>query len=347
MPIGHMYGGNMTKNNTVEIIKKITGTFFLPVAMYLIMMAVCYSNGKMYYGTWSMWRVLIVDIAISVTCAMGIGIQLKNGRMDFSGGAIMLLAAILAGNISKEMKSSPILLLILCIIFCLILSLLVALIYIFGRLPIIIATIGMALLYEATTCYVFNGSGITLVANLKLKIFSTYPMVLIPFLGAVLVYAFYSKFTVVGKQALLLANNQQSAVNIGLNEKWNIIITYLYSGLIFGFATCIYVTVNKHGASYSSLSTIGELFNNILPVFIGFMLAKFCGDTIGTIVGSVTLCLMSFGLSAVLEAERGAALSLIITGVFLLVINAVAGQGNNIKKMMEYIGKSLVRKVIT
>ena len=35
---------------------------------------------------------------ISISCAMGIGLQFKNGRFDFSGGAIMLLSAIIAGR---------------------------------------------------------------------------------------------------------------------------------------------------------------------------------------------------------------------------------------------------------
>ena len=54
-----------------SLLTRIVGTLALPVAMYLIMMALCYANGKMYYGTWDMWRTLIVDIALSLTCAMG------------------------------------------------------------------------------------------------------------------------------------------------------------------------------------------------------------------------------------------------------------------------------------
>ena len=42
-----------------------------------------------------------------------------------------------------------------------------------------------------------------------------------------------------GRQATLLANNQQSAVNIGIKENRNVIISYVFSGLIFGLATVI------------------------------------------------------------------------------------------------------------
>lgn len=308
-------------------VKKIIGTIMLPLTMFIIVMIACYSNGKMYFGTLAMWKVLIVNIAISVTCAMGIGLQFKNGRFDFSGGAIMLLSAIIAGNMAKGFGNNTTIFFVLCILVSIILSLIVGLVYVYGRLPIVIATIGMALLYESITCLIYNGAGINLVANTQLKVFSAYPMVLIPFCGVIFIYWFYSQVTVYGKQGEVLANNQQAAVNIGINEKKNVIISYLFSGIIFGLATTIYASAAMRSASFSSLSTVGQLFSNILPVFIGLMLGEFCNDTIGIIMGSITLALMSFGFEAVISAEMGSAISTIITGLFVLVINVASAKG--------------------
>ena len=309
------------------IIKRAVGTLILPVAMYLVMMALCYSNGKMYFGTWTMWRSLIADIALSATCAMGIGLQFKNGRFDFSGGAIMLLAAIIAGNVAKEAGDSLVVLVAVSIGVCVACSLLVAVVYVFGRMPIVIVTIGMALLFEALTCLIYNGGGINLVGNSTLKSLSSFPGVLIPFLCCIGVYAFYSYLTTTGKRASLLANNQQAAANIGVRESRNVIISYVYSGILFGLATSIYCTTAKLTGAFNSLQTVTSLFSNILPVFIALALSVFCGDTIGIIVGAVALSLMSFGLEAVYTAEFGSALSFILTGVFVLLFNFIAGQG--------------------
>lgn len=318
-----------------EWIKKIAGTLMLPVIMYLIVMVACLANGKTYFGSWAMWKSLMVNIAVSVTCAMGIGLQFKCGRFDFSGGAIMLLAAILAGNTAKSMGNSPIVFAALCLVLCVAFSLLVGLVYIYGRLPIVIATIGMALLYESVTCLVFRGAGINLVSNTTLKAFSSYPLVLVPTVCAIAVYYFFGNVTVSGRQSVLLSMNQQAAVNIGVNENKNVLVSYLFSGLIFGFATMIYASTGLHDASYSSLTTVGELFSNILPVFIGLMLGSFCNDTIGTLMGSITLCLMSFGLTTVISSEMGNSISMILTGVFVLVINVASGQGAKIIAMLK------------
>lgn len=315
-------------------LSRILGTLALPVAMYLIMMILCFSKGKMYFGTWNMWRTLIVDIALSITCAMGIGLQFKCGRFDFSGGAIMLLTSIVAGNVALSMDNSVAAMVVLCIALCVILSVLVAVFYVFGRVPIVITTIGFAMLYESVTCLIYGSRGINIVSNMTLRIFSTYPYALIPLALAIAIYAFYSYCTVSGKQAQLLANNQQAAVNIGIREKKNVIISYVFSGLIFGCATIIYMANGMHRAATTSMATVGELFSNILPVFIGLIVGVFCGDTIGTIVGSLTLCLMSYGLKAVFSDELGAAISTICMGVFILVINVIGSQGGNIVKLL-------------
>lgn len=314
-------------------LSRIVGTLALPVIMYLVMMVLCYSNGKMYFGTWRMWQTLIVDIALSIACAMGIGLQFKCGRFDFSGGAIMLLSAIIAGNTAVKMDSTLLVMVALTIVLCLAFSLTVALFYVFGRVPIIITTIGMAMLYESVTCLIYNGRGINIVSNMGLRVFSTYPAVLLPLVLVIALYAFFSYGTVSGKQSVLLANNQQAAVNIGVSENKNVIISYVFSGLIFGLATVIYLGKGMHNAAFTSMSTVNELFSNILPVFIGLIVGAFCGDTIGTIVGSVTLCLMSYGLTAVFSSELGSSISMICMGVFILAINVVSAQGGRLTKL--------------
>lgn len=307
----------------MSISKRIAGTLALPALMFLVMMVFCNANGVTYFGTVAMWRTLVVNIAVSCTCALGIGLQFNNGRFDFSGGAIMLLSAIIAGNSAKNMGNSLILFAVLCLALCTVLSVLVAVLYVYGRLPVAVSTITIALLYEAVTPLMYNGAGINLIANMELKKFSQFPLVLVPFVLAVLIYIFYKQFTMTGKQSTLLANNQGAAVNIGISEKKNVILSYVFSGLIFGCATMVWTPLTIKSASFSSLSTVGSLFTNILPVLIGLALAKFCGEAIGTLMGALTLSMMSYGLQAVLSAELGSAISMVLMGVFIFVFNVI------------------------
>ena len=59
----------------------------------------------------------------------------------------MVLASILAGNLALDHGFGPLVYLLLCIGFGALLSTVTGLIYVLGRLPIMICTIGVALLY--------------------------------------------------------------------------------------------------------------------------------------------------------------------------------------------------------
>ena len=239
----------------------------------------------------------------------------------------MLLSAIVAGNIAQKYDNNLVAFAVLCVALCMLLNVCVALVYIYGRLPIIIVSLGMALVFESITAVIFSGRGVNLTANAMLKQFSTFPMALIPLIASVVIYAAFSYVSVTGRQSQVLANNQQAGVNIGINEKRNILISYIYSGAILGFATMIYASSGIINASFSSLSSIGGMFTNLLPVFVGLILARFCGDTVGIMLGVITMSLMDFALQAVLKAELGSAVTTIVTGVFLLLINVADAKG--------------------
>ena len=317
----------MFKEKIQSILKNICGALVLPVLMYVVMMIFCFQNGKMYYGSVAMWRSLISTIAASATCAYGIGIQFKSGRLDFSAGSVMLLSAIIAGNVSQMFGNNLIIVSLLCIFVCVLLNIGVAIVYIYGRLPIIIVTLGMALLYESITAVVFEGRGVNLTANSTLKSLTLFPLVLIPLVMSIFIYAIFTYWSVTGRQAQILANNQQAGVNIGINEQKNILVSYIYSGIILGLATMIYASTGIISASFSSLSSIGGMFTNLLPVFVGLILARFCGDTMGILLGVITMSLMEFAMKAVLKAELGSAVTTMMIGVFLLFINIADAKG--------------------
>ena len=73
----------------------------------------------------------------------------------------MLLGAIIAGNTAVRAGNNLLLMFVLCVGCCLALSMLVALFYVYARVPIIITTIGFALLYESITCLIFDGTAST------------------------------------------------------------------------------------------------------------------------------------------------------------------------------------------
>ncbi len=313
-----------TKNKAVDILKRFFLTILFPLIIYVVMFILTRSQGITYYGlTADMWRTVLVNTSMTGVAALAIWLQVKNGRFDFSGGATMVLTAILAGNIVLQYNLSPIVYLILCIVFAVIICTVTSLIYIIGRLPIMICTIGAALLYESITYLVFRAQGLNMMSNTKLTIFGRMPYILIVLAVALAVFVGYSYFTVSGKRAKLLANNQQAAVNIGVKENINVIQTFMVCGVLLGCAAAIYGS-NNTVAPQSGLSTAGTLFSNIIPAFMGMFVGAASVDAIGVVVAAFGMEILNYGLSCLGYGAGG--WQQIIVGTFMLLFYTFTAQ---------------------
>ena len=234
----------------MKLTKRIILSLLFPVLMFLAMWAItasnpaCYVNGKFIFLGFDLVRFVILNACQSICVALAIWMQLKNGRFDFSNGAAMILTAIIAGNIGLQ-TGSPWITMLVAVVCGIVLCAVTAAVYMLGRLPIVIATIGVTLLYESLTYLVFGGGGIAnFYQSNTLSIFGHLPGVLVPTALAMCIFLFYSNYTVTGRKGKILANNQSAGVNIGIWEEANVSQTGMFTGAIVGLAATIYVSQN-------------------------------------------------------------------------------------------------------
>lgn len=320
----------------MKYVKKTVLTLLFPVLMFAVMLAItasnpkCYVNGNFIFLSSDLVRYVITNACMTICVALAIWLQLKNGRFDFSGGASMVLTAIIAGNIGT-MTNSPIVALLAALVTGVVLSCITGLVYTVGRMPVIIATIGMTLLYESLTYLVFSGNGVTdFYMNASTSIFGRVPFVFIPTVLAGIVFLVYDNLTVAGRKGKILSNNQSAGVNIGINETKNVLVSYVYTGIIIGFAAIIYVSQNTVVAQ-SGLATSGILFSYIVPVFMGMFIGLASNDVIGICVAAIGLSVMNYGLNCLNLGAGG--WQQIIMGVFVLGFYAFQAKLPDILKL--------------
>ena len=321
----------------MKIIKKIVLTLLFPVLMFTAMLIItasnpkCYVNGNFIFLEFDLIRYVVLDACQTVCVALAIHLQLKNGRVDFSTGASMILAAIFAGNIGAKV-GNPIVGFLVAVVTAVVLSALTSVVYMYGRLPIIIATIGMTLFYESLTYLVFGGTGISVFyQDTRLSIFGRLPGILVPTVIAMLVFLVYDNMTTAGRKGKILSNNQSAGVNIGINERKNTLMSYLFSGVIIGCASIIYLSQNRVNPQ-SGLSTSGVMFSYIVPVFMGRFIGLASIDVIGIAVAAISMSIMDYGLNCMNLGAGG--WQQIIMGVFVMCFYALSAQLGNIQKLL-------------
>ena len=317
----------------MNLIKRIVLTLAFPVLMFVTMVIItslnpqCHVNGHNIFLEMGLVTNLCRNTCLSMCVALAIWLQFKNGRFDFSGGASMILAAIAGGTIGQQL-GSPWIALVVSAIAGVILCVLTGVVYVYSRIPIIICTIGMTFFYESLTYLTFGGNGVRgFFSTPSLSYFGRMPGIFIPAAVAIAVFILYNYFTVSGRRSKILANNQASGVNVGINEKKDVIISYIFTGLIIGMAAVIYVSRNDIEAQ-SGLSTSGILFSYIVPVFMGMFIGSVSCDVIGIFAAAIGMEIMNYGLACMNLGAGG--WQQIIFGVFVLGFYTFSSQSGKI-----------------
>ena len=326
------------RTKIVNVLKKTGLTLAFPALIFVVMLIITAANGIDYYVSANMVRQVVTDASLTTIIALAIYLQFKNGRFDFSGGATMILSAIIAGNITLQAGGNPILFLVLCVVFGVVLSMITATAYIVSKVPVIICTIAVTLIYESLTYVLFDAEGLSVISRTEMVMFAKVPFIFIPLLIALGLFVFFTYFTAEGRRAKLLSGNQKVAVNIGIKENKNVLITYIVCGVILGLGALVYGS-QQIIKPQSNLSTSSILFSYIVPVFIGMFFGTASIDAVGVVVAALGMEFLNYGLDCLGVGAGG--YQQIIFGMFMLGFYAFSAQSGNIKK---FFGKIFAKK---
>lgn len=325
--------------------KQTAATLTLPVAVYVVLLIVCSASGSGFLNIFTSGAItsILTRTSYMAIVALGIGFQLKFGRFDFSGGAVVVVSATIAGVLVDATGLGIWFLMLTAVLTGVILSVINASVYSWLKIPISVCSLAMAYLFEAIPGVVLGGdTGPNILYRQQYNSLGLFPLILLPLAIALVLYFCYDKFTVAGRQSTLLARNQGAAVNIGINEKKNTIIAYAVSGVLFGLAGAIYATQNTLSVITTPLQTAGTLFSNIIPSLVGLFLSRYIDDTLGTIVGALTISILYYGLESmgVFSGMRT-----ICYACFLAVFIFVSGFWDQIMAFFKRLFNVIVQKL--
>jgi len=286
------------------------------VIVYLLFMLVTNLFGVPGFGVGGDLKIILYNTLYSGFIALALSYNLTSGRFDFSVGSVLLLSVIAGGNLAKNWDLGPIGMLLLCLVIGMVCGLISGIIYITLKLPPMVSSLGVAMVFEAIGFTINKGRGVRLMTDFDLLIWSE-PLYSILLMAVVLIILIYLlNFTKFGYNCHSLQTGQKNAVEVGVNEKTNSVICYVIAGAMMACAGVLFLCKNGMVSPKAGLGSSSYMMSAFLPMFIGQALAKHSDRNIGTIVGAFCQACLTSGL---INLGCGSALKTVLDGVVVLL----------------------------
>ncbi|QMV44016.1 ABC transporter permease [Cohnella cholangitidis] len=309
--------------NTINLIK----TFSFPILVYLILLILTWITGESGYASEGAFDRIIRGSVLSTIIAYAIALPLSGGRWDFAPGIIIILAGIIGGNLAIDLGLGPVMLLILTIGVAIVLSMVEGVLYLLLRVPTIIVSLGIVMVYEAMSGVIFDGSGTQLFMYPHLTIFAKSPWLYILLAVTMLIFYYLLTYTKFGYDTKSLSAHPRLAVNMGVKEKKNILLTYLVVGILLGLAAVINAS-SVLVSPANNLSSTFLMFSSMGSVLVGLYLARFSNMALGIFAGAIGMNALSYGM-VVLGIDS--AIQTVYLGVFIVVFMGLTTNEHVIK----------------
>ncbi|MEE3404331.1 MAG: sugar ABC transporter permease [Acutalibacteraceae bacterium] len=319
--------------------RKILGTLAIPAITAAVLLLLCAANGKHMIANRTSFNYFMLYTAIVMITTMALSINLNSGRFDFSLGAMAVLSSVLSSRLSYAVLAggtgSAGLMLVFSILIGGLLGAVSGFVYVMLRIPPIITSLGVTLIYEGITFTVTGGKYVmTEVRNASMTTFAGnwyWSLLLILAVLAIVIYFFdRTKF---GYDYRALQFGQKVAVNTGIREVPNALWCYIFCGALMGIVGFLNAarSSNINGGSLN-FGSIGIMFTAFLPMFIGGYIGRYSNDKLGYLIAAVCMSMLNSTFAA-FSNEISASMQSIINAVLLVVFLIYLNNERLLKKL--------------
>ena len=247
--------------------------------------------------------------------AVGFYFVMVMGMFDFSIGANIMLSAIVGCVFANKFGLGYAGLVIGAILTGALVGFLNGEFYVRLRIPSMIVTTGLALIYESVANYIAGGVEQTLPSNLRA--FGQMPGNLILAVIAFGVAFLLLNFTKIGTYTYAIGSNEFVAKNMGINVNRYKKLAFIISGAFLG--TMAVLTIS-YGSSMVAVTGMASMSRNFVPTmgcFFGLAFKKYGMPIPAIIIGEFVINIIFFGFIAL---GAPTAIQDVITGFALLII---------------------------
>ncbi|MCR5507605.1 MAG: ABC transporter permease [Lachnospiraceae bacterium] len=250
--------------------------------------------------------------------AVGFYFVMVMGMFDFSIGANIMLSAIVGCVFAGRFGLGYFGLVVGAILTGALVGLLNGTFYVKLRIPSMIVTTGLALIYESIANFIAGGVEQTLPSNLRA--FGQMPGNLILAVIAFAIAYLILNYTKIGTYTYAIGSNEFVAKNMGIKVNKYKILAFIISGAFLGIMAVLTIS---YGSSMVAVTGMASMSRNFVPTmgcFFGLAFKKYGMPIPAIIIGEFVINIIFFGFIAL---GAPTAIQDVITGLALLVIVTV------------------------
>ena len=305
----------------MKVIKNLISKYALMLAVPILLFVVLSIIFHGVIGTNNIPSLMQQAVAPAIL-GWGVLFNIKVGNWDFSVGSVVLLSAIIGGNIAVRLNWGFAGLLIFCLLVAVLAGVVVGLVYYFLKIPTIITSIGMLLIYESISSYAFEGQGIYLTGW---NLLGNTEIVIIAIVAAATAYLIFYRSSI-GYNVRAVGNNMNIAAQNGLNVYRVKAVAIAIAGLFAGLYAFISLGTSGVQKTVSSMGTMGTCFDAMMCVCVGMSITRRGNLVAGIFCGSLVMQLVKLALMAIgIPSEYNS----IFIAIFVLIFMTMDAYTNN------------------
>lgn len=272
--------------------------------------------------TYKNFSLIFTHAVIPCFLAWGMSVGFTLGMMDFSVGAIIVLAANAAGYGGLALGYPGLFLAAIAIAALLIFA--NYNVFVRTAVPSWVAGLGLALFYEAigylyTTLRLKQGNQVIDLGTVCRGLLSPPFNYLMVAIGLVLAYLLFNRMSI-GLNIRATGSNSTIAKMMGINTKRTVLIGALVAGLFIGMASALNESYSGRVQPMTGLGTIAQLFQPMAAFLLAISIRRIISPTFGIVlsaffVASIFTALTMFGVPSGTFQEVALGLIVILCGI--------------------------------
>lgn len=313
----------MIPRKYARLLGNVSKSILLPVVVFTVFALL--TNGRS--ASSRMILTTLRQSVIPMLICWGLMYTMSMGMVYFSAGAVMLSAGIIGGNLAQMTGLGIFGLILFSVLIALLIGMLTGFLYNKLRVPCMVLTIGLMLVFEALPRAFFSG-GVRTTGNIYLLSMSPYCFIVAGVMLAIF-YLTYDK-TAFGHNARALGANPVIADSIGLNADTIKFKAFVLGSVFYGVAAALYVSANGEVRNVGTLGSMTIMMDGFMGMFLAMFMSRFCNMALAVPIS--TFCMKMITNGFVSLGMDGTVRDL-TNGLFLLVLMIISANAGLFEKV--------------